>query len=76
MRFSSAFFSASLRALGFTPSCWAASFTIAWLSSFGDPSFVAAIAPPAPAIAEAATAPAITFRLRFRSMRAQQTTAG
>ena len=68
-RFSSAFFSAALSALGSTPSCFAASFSTAWLSCRGEPSCVAAYAPPAPATARPATAPAITLGLSLLLIR-------
>jgi hypothetical protein len=60
----SAFLIASLKAWGCTPSCFAASSTIALLSALGEsPSFVAAMPAPAPPTASAAAAPAITLRL-------------
>src|SRR5205823_8700114 len=63
--FFSAFFSAAERALGATPSWFAASVTIAALRALGEVRVEAAIAPPLPAIARAATAPAMVFCLRL-----------
>ena len=68
-RSSRAFWSAALNLLGSIPSCFAASATTAWLSSFGEPICVAPIATPPPATAIAAAAPAATLRFVFLSMR-------
>ena len=62
MRFFNACSSASLSFAGSTPSCFAASFTIAWLSVFGV-SRSAATATPAPTTVSAAPAPAASFVL-------------
>ena len=67
IRFFSACSSASLSLAGSTPSCFAASFTIAWLSAFGVWRS-AATAAPAPATARAAPAPAAIFDLFFMGL--------